>query len=82
MNILRFTTVNALREHIFRSGLEQYVLLQLDDKKIDISPADIRRMQETASEIASRLLDEGIDVKSEEVRAAATGYGRVAVDYV
>ena len=37
--------------------------------------------KETASEIASRLLDEGIDVKSEEVRAAATGYGRVAVDY-
>ena len=55
MNILRFTTVNALREHIFRSGLEQYVLLQLDDKKIDISPADIRRMQETASEIDSTL---------------------------
>ena len=37
--------------------------------------------KETASEIASRLLDEGIDVKGEEVRVAATGYGRVAVDY-
>ena len=35
----------------------------------------------TASEIASRLLDEGIDVMSEGVRVAATGYGRVAVDY-
>ena len=29
----------------------------------------------TASEIASRLLDEGIDVMSEGVRVAATGYG-------
>ena len=37
--------------------------------------------KETASEIASRLLDEGIDVKGEVVRVAATGYGRVAVDY-
>ena len=37
--------------------------------------------KETASEIASRLLDEGIDVMSEGVRVAATGYGRVAVDY-
>lgn len=37
--------------------------------------------KETASEIASRLLDEGIDVKGEAVRVAATGYGRVAVDY-
>lgn len=55
MNILRFTTVNALREHIFRSGLEQYVLLQLDDKKIDISPAAMRRLQETAAEIDSTL---------------------------
>ena len=30
--------------------------------------------KETASEIASRLLDEGIDVMSEGVRVAATGY--------
>ena len=37
--------------------------------------------KETASEIASRLLDEGIDVMSEGVRVAATGYGRVAVNY-
>ena len=37
--------------------------------------------KETASEIASRLLDQGIDVMSEGVRVAATGYGRVAVDY-
>ena len=37
--------------------------------------------KETASEIASRLLAEGIDVKGEVVRVAATGYGRVAVDY-
>ena len=31
--------------------------------------------------LASRLRDEGIDVKGEVVRVAATGYGRVAVDY-
>mgnify|MGYP002733135750 FL=1 len=37
--------------------------------------------KETASEIASRLLAEGIDVKGEVVRVAATGYGRVAVEY-
>lgn len=37
--------------------------------------------KETASEIAERLLKDGINVKDEEVRVAATGYGRVAVDY-
>ena len=35
----------------------------------------------SSKETASRLLDEGVDVKSEEVRVAATGYGRVAVEY-
>lgn len=37
--------------------------------------------KETAQIIKERLLQEGIDVGSDEVRVVATGYGRVAVDF-
>ena len=37
--------------------------------------------KETTGVIRERLLEEGIDVKSDDVKVVATGYGRVAVDF-
>lgn len=55
MNIIRFKNVNALREEIFRTPLEQYVLIQLDDRPISLDPVYINRVVDTASEIDSTL---------------------------
>lgn len=55
MEIFRFTNVNELREHIFRSPLEQHVLVQLDDKKIEISPRSMQRFEDVASDTDSTL---------------------------
>lgn len=55
MEIIKYTTVDDLREHIFRSPLEQHVLVQVDDKHIEISPESIRRLQELASDTDSTL---------------------------
>ena len=37
--------------------------------------------KETAMIIRERLLEEGIDVASDQVKVVATGYGRIAVDF-
>lgn len=37
--------------------------------------------KETTKTIRERLLEEGIDVASEDVKVVATGYGRIAVDF-
>lgn len=50
MKIIRFTNINDLREAIFRSPLEEHVLVQLDDKKIDISSEGLRRLQDVATD--------------------------------
>ncbi len=55
MNIIRFTNVNNLREEIFRMPLEQYVLVQLDDREIELDPHCVHRFTEIASEIDSTL---------------------------
>lgn len=55
MDIIRFTNVNDLREHIFRSPLEQHVLLQVDDKQVEISEESKRRMEDLAADIDSTL---------------------------
>lgn len=55
MNIIRFTTVNNLREEIFHAPLEQYVLIQLDDRKITLDDFCINRFVEIASSIDSSL---------------------------
>ena len=55
MNIIRFKNVNALREEIFRSPLEQYVLVQLDDREIKLDPLYINRVVDTASDIDATL---------------------------
>lgn len=55
MTIIRFTNVNDLREAIFHAPLEQYVLVQLDDREIELDPHCIHRYTEIASEIDSTL---------------------------
>lgn len=55
MNIIRFTTVNNLREYILSMPLEQYVLVRLDDREITLDDHCIHRMTEVASEIDSTL---------------------------
>lgn len=55
MKIVKFTNVNDLREEIFRSPLEQHVLVQVDNKHIDISPESMRRFEELATEIDSTM---------------------------
>lgn len=55
MDIIRFTNINALREEIFRSPLEQFVLVQIDDKKIEVDSHCIHRLTEMASDVDSTL---------------------------
>lgn len=55
MKIIRFTTINALKEEIFHMPLEQYVLLRLDDREITLDENCIHRLTEVASEIDSTL---------------------------
>lgn len=55
MNIIRFTTVADLREEIFRSPLEQYVLVALDNREIELDPNMVHRFTQVANEIDSTL---------------------------
>ncbi|MDE6409163.1 MAG: glycosyltransferase family 2 protein [Muribaculaceae bacterium] len=55
MNIIRFKNVNALREEIFRTPLEQYVLVQLDDRPINLDPLFTNRIVDVAAEIDATL---------------------------
>lgn len=55
MNIIRFTNINALREEIFRAPLEQFVLVQIDDKELELDPQCVHRLTEVASDVDSTL---------------------------
>lgn len=55
MNIVRFTNINALREEIFRAPLEQFVLIQLGDREIELYPHCIHRLTELAADVDSTL---------------------------
>ena len=55
MDIFKFTNVNDLREHIFRSAPEEHILLQINDRKVEIPESSIRRMEELAGDIDSTL---------------------------
>lgn len=50
MKIYRFTTIENLREEIFRSPLEQYILVSLTDREINLQPHAIRRMRQVAED--------------------------------
>lgn len=55
MNIIRFTNINALREEIFRAPLEQFVLVQIGDKEIELDPGCIHRLTELAGDVDATL---------------------------
>lgn len=55
MNIIRFTTVAELREEIFRTPLDQYILVQLDNRDIELDAHAIHRLTQVATEIDATL---------------------------
>lgn len=50
MKIHRFENVDSLREEIFRSPLEQYILVALTDREIKLDPHAIRRLRQVGED--------------------------------
>lgn len=50
MKLIRFRNVDELRDEIFKNSLEQFILVQLDDKKITFDANYRQRMEEVASD--------------------------------
>ena len=50
MKIHRFKNVEELREEIFRSPLEQYILVGLSDREVTLAPHAIRRLRQVAED--------------------------------
>lgn len=50
MKIHRFKNVEELREEIFRSPLEQYILVGLTDREVKLAPHAIRRLRQVAED--------------------------------
>lgn len=55
MKIIRFKDINTLREEIFNASLEQFVLVQLDDKELELDATCMHRLTQVASECDSTL---------------------------
>lgn len=55
MNVIKFTNINALREEIFRTPLEQFVLVQIGDREVQLDNNCVHRLTELASEVDSTL---------------------------
>lgn len=56
MEIIRFKNIETLREAIFRSQLhEEYIMVQLDSREIELDPHAFHRLTECASDIDSSL---------------------------
>lgn len=55
MEIIRFTNVADLREKILSSVPEQYVLLQLDDRNLQLDPHCIHRFTQVAADVDATL---------------------------
>lgn len=55
MEIFRFRNINGLREHILSSPLEQFVLIQIDDRELELDAHCVHRLTELASEVDSTL---------------------------
>lgn len=55
MRTIRFTNVTTLREEILNSPPEQYILLKLDDREIQLDDNAVYRLTEIASDIDSTL---------------------------
>lgn len=57
MKIIRFTNIEALREEIFSSPLEdEYICVKLDDRDITFDHNYFHRLQEIASDVDSTLI--------------------------
>lgn len=50
MEIHRFKDIETLRETIFRSPLEQYILVSLTDREINLAPHAIRRLRQVGED--------------------------------
>lgn len=50
MKIIRFTNIENLRDEIFKNSLEQYILVQLDDKEVELDDNCLLRLEEVASD--------------------------------
>ena len=50
MKLIRFSTVEALRDEIFKNTLQQFILVQLDDRKITFDDNFIHRMEEVSAD--------------------------------
>jgi len=55
MNIIRFTNITSLREEILKSTLEQFVLVRIDDKELELDAGCVHRLTQVASECDSTL---------------------------
>lgn len=55
MEIIKFRNINALREHILSSPLEQFVLIQIGDQELELDDHCVHRMTELAEEVDSTL---------------------------
>ena len=55
MKLIKFTNINALREEIFRAPLEQFVLIQIGDRNIELDSNCVHRLTELASEVDCTL---------------------------
>ncbi|MCH5228762.1 MAG: glycosyltransferase family 2 protein [Muribaculaceae bacterium] len=55
MKIIRFKDIIGLRDEILGSGLEQFVVIQLDDREITLDDNYFHRMEEVASDADSSI---------------------------
>ena len=55
MKIIRFKDITTLREEILGGGLEQFVVVQLDDREYQLDPNYLTRMEEVASDADSSI---------------------------
>ncbi|MCH5234000.1 MAG: glycosyltransferase family 2 protein [Muribaculaceae bacterium] len=55
MKIIRFTNIHNLRDEILGGGLEQFVVIQLDDREYQLDSNYFHRMEEVASDADSTI---------------------------
>lgn len=55
MKLIKFENIEKLREEIFNGGLQQFVAVQLDDKKVILDENFSRRMEEIANDADSTI---------------------------
>lgn len=55
MDIIKFKNIKQLCDDICHNDLEQYVLVQIDDKKVELSEFCVHRLVETASDVDASM---------------------------